>query len=57
MARLNVNPTRIQLKTLKSRLVVAKRGHKMLQDKCDELIKKYTTLVKQNYSVRKEVEG
>ena len=56
MARLNVNPTRIQLKTLKSRLVVAKRGHKMLKDKCDELIKKYTSLVKQNYSLRKEVE-
>ena len=56
MARLNVNPTRIQLKTLRSRLVVAKRGHKMLKDKCDELIKKYTSLVKQNYSLRKEVE-
>lgn len=57
MARMNVNPTRIQLKTLKSRLVVAKRGHKMLKDKCDELIKKYTSLVKQNYSLRKQVEG
>ena len=57
MARMNVNPTRIQLKTLKSRLVVAKRGHKMLKDKCDELIKKYTVLVKQNYSLRKQVEA
>ncbi|MGN0798668.1 MAG: V-type ATP synthase subunit D [Christensenellales bacterium] len=57
MARMNVNPTRIQLKTLKSRLVVAKRGHKMLKDKCDELIKKYTVLVKQNYSLRKQVES
>lgn len=57
MARMNVNPTRIQLKTLKSRLVIAKRGHKMLKDKCDELIKKYTSLVKQNYSLRKQVEG
>ena len=57
MARMNVNPTRIQLKNLKSRLVVAKRGHKMLKDKCDELIKKYTSLVKQNYSLRKKVEG
>lgn len=57
MARMNVNPTRIQLKTLKSRLVVAKRGHKMLKDKCDELIKKYTSLVKRNYSLRKQVEG
>ena len=57
MARMNVNPTRIQLKTLKSRLVVAKRGHKMLKDKCDELIKKYTSLVKQNYSLRKQVES
>jgi V/A-type H+/Na+-transporting ATPase subunit D len=57
MARMNVNPTRIQLKNLKSRLVVAKRGHKMLKDKSDELIKKYTLLVKQNFSLRKQVEG
>ncbi len=57
MARMNVNPTRIQLKNLKSRLVVAKRGHKMLKDKCDELIKQYTSLVKRNFSLRKQVEG
>lgn len=57
MARMNVNPTRIQLKTLKARLDVAKRGHKMLKDKSDELIKKYSTIVKQNFALRKQVES
>lgn len=44
--RLNVNPTRIQLKTLSHRLQVARRGHKMLKDKNDELIRSFTSLAK-----------
>ena len=56
MARLNVNPTRMQLKTLKSRLKVAVRGHKLLKDKTDELIRKYSTMVKKNYSLRIQLE-
>ena len=41
MARLNVNPNRMELSRLKKRLVVAKRGHKLLKDKQDALIKAF----------------
>ena len=39
MAKLNVNPTRTALSNLKGRLVTAKRGHKLLKDKQDELMR------------------
>lgn len=57
MARLNVNPTRIQLKTLKSRLSTATRGHKLLKDKLDEMIRNYSILIRQNYALRLEYEN
>ena len=53
---MNVNPTRMQLKTLKNRLAVATKGHKLLKDKCDEMVRRYSVLVKQNYSLRKSIE-
>lgn len=56
MARMNVNPTRMQLKTLKGRLSIAVRGHKLLKDKSDEMIRRFSTLVKQNYALRQQVE-
>lgn len=56
MTRLNVNPTRIQLKMLKSRLSTASRGHKLLKDKLDEMIRNYSNLIKENYSLRLEYE-
>jgi len=56
MARLNVNPTRMQLKTLKARLKVAERGHKLLKDKTDEMVRRFSTMVKENYSLRKQTE-
>jgi V/A-type H+-transporting ATPase subunit D len=56
MARLNVNPTRIQLKTLKGRLSTATRGHKLLKDKLDEMIRNYSILIKENYKLRLEYE-
>lgn len=56
MARLNVNPTRMELTKLKQRLSVAVRGHKLLKDKQDELIRKFIILAKYNNELRKKVE-
>ncbi|MCX7904599.1 MAG: V-type ATP synthase subunit D [Caloramator sp.] len=54
--RLNVNPTRMELSRLKKRLKVAVRGHKLLKDKQDELMKKFIDLIKKNNELRLKVE-
>ena len=56
MARLNVNPTRMVLTSLKKRLKVATRGHKLMKDKRDELMKQFLELARQNKALREEVE-
>lgn len=56
MARMNVNPTRMVLTGLKRRLRTARRGHKLLKDKRDELMKKFLDVVRENKRVREEVE-
>ena len=56
MAKLKVNPTRMALSELKLRLVTAKRGHKLLKDKQDELMRKFINLIKENKKLRMEVE-
>jgi len=53
---IRVNPTRMELTKLKKRLKIAKRGHKLLKDKQDELIKKFVDLVKRNKELREQVE-
>ena len=57
MARLNVNPNRMELTTLKSRIETTKRGHKLLKDKQDELMRQFIILVKKNNELRKSVEN
>lgn len=57
MSRLNVNPTRMELKKLKARLKTATRGHKLLKDKSDEMIRRFTVLLKQNKKLRDEVDN
>ena len=57
MARLNVNPTRMEMSKLKKRLVTAARGHKLLKDKQDELMRQFVNLVKYNNELRKSVEA
>ncbi len=56
MARLNVNPTRMELKKLKARLETATRGHKLLKDKSDEMIRRFSVKIKENKRLRGEVE-
>lgn len=56
MAILHVNPTRMELTRLKKRLRVARRGHKLLKDKRDELMKKFLELVRKNKELREKVE-
>ena len=57
MARLNVNPTRMELSKLKKKLVSAQRGHKLLKDKRDELMRQFMGLIKENRQLRTEVEA
>ena len=56
MAKLNVNPTRMELSKLKKRLATSSRSHKLLKDKQDELMRQFINLVKYNNKLRKEVE-
>ena len=56
MAVLNVNPTRMELPNLKRKLVTARRGHKLLKDKRDELMRRFLELVRENKALRLEVE-
>ena len=56
MARLNVNPTRMELTNLKRKLTTARRGHKLLKDKQDELMRRFLDLVRENKELRRKVE-
>ncbi|MGN0162745.1 MAG: V-type ATP synthase subunit D [Candidatus Ornithomonoglobus sp.] len=56
MASTHVNPTRMELTRLKKKLVTARKGHKLLKDKRDELMRQFMELVKVNKELRKKVE-
>ncbi|MEE3333320.1 MAG: V-type ATP synthase subunit D [Ruminococcus sp.] len=57
MAVMNVNPTRMQLTKLKKQLKTAVRGHKMLKDKRDELMRQFLELVRETKDLREKVEA
>ncbi len=57
MAGKQVNPTRMELTRLKKKLVTAKRGHKLLKDKRDELMRQFLDLVRENKALRERVEA
>ncbi len=57
MAILRVNPTRMELTRLKKRLKVAVRGHKLLKDKRDEMVRRFMELIRHNRELRLSVEG
>ncbi len=56
MAVLHVNPTRMELTGMKRRLATARRGHKLLKDKRDELVRRFIILVRENHALRAKVE-
>lgn len=57
MAKLDVNPTRMELANLKKRLSLASRGHKLLKDKQDELMRQFIELIRKNNELRNHVEA
>ena len=56
MAGTQVNPTGMELTRLKKKLVTAVRGHKLLKDKRDELMRQFLDKVRENKALREEVE-
>lgn len=56
MAIKNINPTRMELARLSKQLGTAKRGHKLLKDKQDELMRQFILLIRKNNTLRQVVE-
>ena len=56
MPSTTINPTRMELTRLKGRLRTAQRGHKLLKDKRDELMKQFMDVVRENRALRRKVE-
>ncbi|MBP5289413.1 MAG: V-type ATP synthase subunit D [Clostridia bacterium] len=56
MSILSVNPTRMELTSLKGKLATARRGHKLLKDKCDELMRSFMERIRENRALRAKVE-
>ncbi len=51
-----INPTRMELTRLKRRLATAVRGHKLLKDKRDEMVRRFMLLIRRNMELRAQVE-
>ena len=56
MAILKVNPTRVNLLSLKSKLKTANKGHKLLKDKRDGLIQRFMAIIKETQELRERVD-
>ena len=57
MANKTVTATRMELTRLKRKLVTTRRGHKLLKDKRDELMRQFLIMVRENMELRKKVEA
>ena len=53
----NINPTRMELTRLKNRLATAVRGHKMLKDKRDEMVRQFMIYIRRNNDLRQKMEA
>lgn len=56
MALTRVNPTRMELFRLKKQLAIARRGHKLLKDKQDEMVRQFMLIIRETRALRIEVE-
>lgn len=56
-SKLKVNPTRMELRRLKGRKKTAERGHKLLKDKSDEMVRQFMGYARENKRLREEVES
>ena len=57
MAELRVNPTRMEMKRLQTRYQTARKGHKLLKDKRDELMRRFLDVVREDKALRQRVEN
>ena len=57
MAEIRVNPTRMEMKKLQIRYQTARKGHKLLKDKRDELMKQFLDVVREDKLLRRRVEN
>lgn len=56
MAIMRVNPTRMELTRIKRRFATATRGHKLLKDKRDEMVRQFIILIRRNMELRQQLE-
>ncbi|MCL1796600.1 MAG: V-type ATP synthase subunit D [Clostridia bacterium] len=56
MAVLNVSPTRMELIRVKGRYAAAVKGHKLLKDKRDELMRQFLDIVRETRELRRHAE-
>ena len=57
MAEIRVNPTRMEMKSYQKRYQTARRGHKLLKDKRDELMRQFLDVVREDKTLRERVEA
>ncbi len=53
--KLNVNPNRMELLRLRRRLVLAERGHKLLKDKLEEIMRRFLEIMRRLYALQEGV--
>ena len=56
MAVMQVNPTRMELTRIKKQLSISIRGHKLLKDKQDEMIRQFMLIIKETKKLREEID-